>query len=420
MKCAYFPCRSICILQPQRGKIILPRGNSDVVKMWNFYKEKLGYNEEQVIWFDHDTEDLSMTFEMSLMADAGAVEKLNDIIRYSQPGDACRTLLLFSAREAFTVWVEAMGFRVISDTKEWRNIYGYKDILHTKPFDDESTEPLVQAIAKETGVTIRAPRGYTCTNTAELMRAVELMREKYDDLIYVLIKPVFASDGDGIQFHPLRGSDEPFLAYEFPMGAALLEERLTLDVNSDGTDVSIVTHYYGGTMLGPSCDQLIGSSTSLTAFNGNIFPSLVARPARKQCEAMALAIMKSAKPQGPGGFDFLFQAGEPYLVDVNSGRFNGGMNPKAFHKQFGSRDAAYVSFKHVPRCDIDEMWAILKENGLAFDHPFVMGVENDANAGMFGVFPMVHLPGTFGSYIALAPSREECIALKNKFMACNF
>mmetsp|Transcript_20980 Transcript_20980/g.30266 ORF Transcript_20980/g.30266 Transcript_20980/m.30266 type:complete len:491 (-) Transcript_20980:144-1616(-) len=424
-KRGYFPARALALLQPSRGKVILPLGIPHLEELWKFFQNQLKLDDDQVIWFHHEQGN---TFEYDLMRDESAVATLKNIIATSAPGDATRTLFLFSNRPEITPWAEDLGFHVVKDSRSWRDIYGFKDILHPRPGAESS---VLQDITINCGVEMPVPRGYVCSNTAELMQAVDLMRTRTrsggsQDLVTdVLLKPVSGSDGDGIEFYSLSDT-KAFEEYRFSMGEILLEEKLNLERYPDGSVMSIVTHYFGDKLLGPSCDQLLGSATSSTAFNGNIFPSAISRPLRKQCEEVAEAIMKVTLPQGPGGFDFLFQDGKPYLVDVNAGRFNGGMYPKAFHKQYASRQSAYVSFKHVPNCSVDEMWEVLKRHNMDFipilpsDISDANGESDDPRRGTYGVFPLVHLPGNFGSYLAIAQTREEVLQLKDRFLEFRF
>ena len=65
------------------------------------------------------------------------------------------------------------------------------------------------------------PRGYTCFNHVDLIRAHELLGcEK------TVVKPVFGAAGEGITF---TNSVEELQAYEFTMGAVTLEEFLIVD-----------------------------------------------------------------------------------------------------------------------------------------------------------------------------------------------
>lgn len=411
-KCAYFPARSIAMIQPDHGRVILPKGNPDLELMWCFYRDRLGLGEEQVIWFEHNIEE---SFEKCFMRDSEAVAQLTAYIANTIPADPRRRLLLFADRPEITSWAENLGFTVVLDTTEWKKKYGFKDILHPHPGPDQKSCLEMMGLAQP----IAKPRGYLCENREELVMAAKSFRENFPDVTEVLVKPVHGSDGDGILFFSVD-DDEAFQNFAFEMGTVVMEEKLNLDRNVDGSEVSVVTHYFGDGLLGPSCDQLLGSATSVTAFNGNIFPSAVSRPLRKQCENTVLAIMAVTKPQGPGGFDFLFQGGVPFLVDVNTGRFNGGMNPKAFHKQYADRSSAYVSFKHVPRCTVTEGWEVLKAEGIEFI-PITKATEGseDPRVGMTGVFPLVHLPGNFGSYVAFAETRDECLKLKNRFLDLN-
>lgn len=414
-KRVFFPTRALALLQPGRGRIILPRGNSDVVLLWEYFKERLRLDEDQVVWFDLGS---NQSMEHDFIHDTEAVAKLKAIVDSCPPGDHKRNLSIFALRHEIIPWAESFGLRVIYDTAEWRHQFAYKQILHPHPGQDKS---VLQALMPE-GVEIPVPRGYICSNTEELLRGVELMRNDLGPpMTDVCIKPVGASDGDGIEFVNLN-DHEKFQSYTFPMGEVAIEEKLRLDKNPDGTLMTIVSHFCGDKLLGPSCDQLVGNAISETAFIGNIHPTECPRELRKQCEDSVLAILAQTKPQGPGGFDFLFEDGKPFLVDVNCARFNGGMYPKAFHKQYACRKTAYVSFKNYnPKTTLAECTRVIKEKGWEFEPiiPFerLGDIEQSPHVGERGVFPLMHLPGVCGSYIAIAPTRPECVALMNEFVA---
>jgi hypothetical protein len=389
----------------------MPKGNDQLVEMWNFYKDILGLDENQVIWFEHD---VNHTFEEDLMADEAACQTLREIVSSAPKGDARRKFFLFAERHELHDWAEEMGLELVRDLSKWTQTYGKKDILHPSAGSD-SHQSFLQKIMPDHNIIV--PRGYSCKNTEELLKAVELMRnDPGPPMKNVLIKPTGTSDGEGIVSYPLDTPLSVFEEYPFLMGKILLEERLELDLNPDGTVMTIVSHYCGRFLLGPSCDQLIGNEESPTAFIGNVYPSVCPRPLRKRCEGIVKDIINVTHPLGPGGFDFLFQKGEPYLVDVNSGRFNGGMFPKAFHKQYAARGTAYVSFKYKPHSSLADMWAALKEKNWAFT-PVMRPSDTVVveNAGTYGIFPMVHLQNSFGYYISIASSSEECLALMKMF-----
>lgn len=45
------------------------------------------------------------------------------------------------------------------------------------------------------------------------------------------------------------------------------------------------------------------------------------------------------QPEGPGGIDYLSVHGQPVLVDINTGRFNGCHFPKLFVERYSSDSA---------------------------------------------------------------------------------
>lgn len=396
---------------------MLPRGNADVELLWNFFKEQLHLDEDQVIWFIHGDKH---SMEYDFIHDPEAVARIQSIVDSTPVGDPKRVLFIFANRPEIIPWAEDIGLHVVYDSVEWREQYGFKSILHPRPGE---THSFLQGMMPP-DKTIPVPRGYNCSNTEELLCGVELMRsDPGPPITEVCLKPLGASDGDGIEFVNIN-DHEKFLSYAFPMGDISVEEKLRLDKNPDGSLMTVVTHYCQSHLLGPSCDQLVGNSVSETAFIGNVHPSECPRDLRKRCEATALAIMAVTKPKGPGGFDFLFENGTPYLVDVNSARFNGGMYPKAFHKQYASRKTAYVSFKNYnPTTTLAECVVVIKAKGWEFV-PIIpalkrIGEESPENAGERGIFPLLHLPGVCGSYISIAPTREECISMMKEFVALN-
>ena len=418
-KCTFFPCRALSLLQPGRGKIILPNRSEEVKDLWNFYKEKLELNDDQVIWFEYSGR---RSMEYDLMHDAKAVAQLQEIVDTSPEGSDRRKLFIFCNRPEITDWATDMGLEVLRDTREWREEFGFKDILHPRPTSADA-KSFLETIMPE-GAKVPVPRGFNCSTTEELLRAAKLMKSlPGDPITMVCLKPLGASDGDGIEFVSL--DDTATLEnYSFPMGDISIEEKLRLDKCSDGSIMTIVTHYLAGRLLGPSCDQLLGNAVSATAFIGNVYPSLCPVVTRQKCEEVVLDIMKVCKPKGPGGYDFLFQDGKMYLADVNGGRFNGGMYPKAFHKQYASHDTSYVSFKsYNPKCTLDECMETIRSNGWEFK-PIVPSnyatADDDDDLGSYGIFPLVHLRGCYGSYIAVAPTREESVKLMKDFMALDF
>lgn len=59
-------------------------------------------------------------------------------------------------------------------------------------------------------------------------------------------------------------------------------------------------------------------------------PSVVSKTYQHAATMMTQEILRTMKPRGPGGFDFLSVGGKPVLTDVNTGRFNGAHSPKLF------------------------------------------------------------------------------------------
>mmetsp|Transcript_3495 Transcript_3495/g.5450 ORF Transcript_3495/g.5450 Transcript_3495/m.5450 type:complete len:453 (-) Transcript_3495:137-1495(-) len=399
----YFPARAICLLQPHRGKVVLPSGNKDLEMMWSFMAKELGLDEnDQVIWFSTNGDG---SLESDLYRDVNAMSKL---VNSNLP------VIPHGVRPEYESWTQECGLRFLCDTAEWKSEFGFKSIFHSIP--DKNAVSTIDRVLPD----VPRARGYLCRNPDELIMAAHYLKE--EGIVEVVIKPVTGSDGDGIEFCTIW---DDFSQYKFVMGDVLLEEKLNVDLNPDGTVLSVVTHFYGEKLFGKCCDQLIGDVAN---FMGTVCPSNAPGDLCAQCEEIALDIIGAIHPQGPGGFDFLFVGGKPFVVDNNSGRFNAGQYPKAFHMQYASPETAFISFKHTPQVSLSQMWDTLQEERMQF-RPIcprsstVMDYGDDNSlysAGSYGVFPLVHLPQVYGVYIVIASTFEECMSLKQKFLEFNF
>lgn len=400
-KCSYFPARSIALLSTGHGTVVLPR-SVDMELMWNFMAQQCGLTVDQVIWYELPVDYLTNSMDYALMSDRKANVALHHRVLSGQ-----QNMVVFADRPLLRTWFENIGFTITCDTKEWRSKYGYKHILHPT-VHSETGKSVLEELSEHP---VRVPRGFVCSNTAELLIAVQKMADYTDNPITdVLLKPILGSDGDGIEFYKLDDI-VGFTNYPFLMLDIAIEEKLNVQKHDDGSIMTVVTHYYKNELFGPSCDQLFGPGDMNTAFLGNIYPSLVSKSMREECEDVANELIRTCAPQGPGGFDFLFQDGRSYLVDVNGGRFNGGMYPKVFHQHFNNIDSAYVAFKFVPQCSLAELWSMLERKKMAFYcqsiHPRI------------GIFPLVHLPGVFGSYIAIGQTRTDALDMYRTFLGYN-
>jgi hypothetical protein len=401
-KLYYFPARAICLLQPHRGTVLLPLGDKDLVEFWRFMAQELALDQAQVQWFQPSEKD-PLCLESGLNSDTEALSIVPQLSKRWIP---------YAERPQFSALAQQLAIDVVADTREWKLSVGHKGILHPRPGDADSIsllDKLLPGVAK--------PRGFLCSCVAELVSAAEQLC--MDGVTDVLIKPVMGSDGEGIEFHSITAN---FSHYDFPMGDVVLEEKLELDLNPDGTILSVVTHFFGDQLFGECCDQLLKDATN---FQGTVVPSLASSDQCAECERIAKEVISVLRPQGPGGFDFLFVHGKPYLTDINCGRFNGGHYPKAFHMQFALRGTAFVAFKHVPKCSIDELWSELRSNQLHFEALVETDTgtleserchSNPDRRGRVGIFPLVHLPDCFGSYIAIGQTAETCMQLQQKFL----
>jgi hypothetical protein len=389
----YFPARSLALLQPGRGQVVLPRGCPELVELWAFYCERLGLSITQALWVS------------SLGNDCLEEDFLADEVAISQTlVSGAKRLIVYAERPRLSDFALQNELHIPCDSAEWKKTLGNKGILHPRPAAGSVAvlDQLLPGVCK--------PRGYLCATVEDLARAAKLLQAAgIDD---VLIKPISGSDGEGIEFHPV-GAD--FSGYSFHMGEVLLEEKLQLDLNRDGSIMSVVIHFFGSELFGPACDQLLEGATN---FQGTVCPSVAPASLCSDCERITRDLIRVVKPQGPGGVDFLFVDGKPYLTDINCGRFNGGHYPKAFHMQYAAPGSCFVSFKYTPKSSLHEVQLRLEAGSLDFV-PFAEAareVDASSTGGDFGIFPLVHLTGQFGMYMAIGKTLDTCMQLKQHFI----
>jgi hypothetical protein len=388
----YFPARSLALLQPGRGHVVLPRGSPDLNELWAFYCERLGLSASQALWVSSHGNDC---LEEDLLADEVACSQI--VL------SCAKRLIVYAERPRLSDFALQNQLHIPCDSAEWKKTLGNKGILHPRP------DAAAQAVLDQLLPGVRKPRGYLCATVEELARAAELLLAA--GIEDVLIKPISGSDGEGIEFHRVSAD---FSGYSFQMGDVLLEEKLNLDLNCDGSIMSVVIHFFGSELFGPACDQLLEGATN---FQGTVCPSVAPASLCVECERITLDLIRVVKPHGPGGVDFLFVDGKPYLTDINCGRFNGGHYPKAFHMQYAAPGSCFVSFKYTPKSALRDLQLRLESASLDFV-PLADSREADAppTGGDFGIFPLVHLTGQFGMYMAFGKTLDTCMQLKHHFL----
>jgi hypothetical protein len=123
---------------------------------------------------------------------------------------------------------------------------------------------------------------------------------------------------------------------------------------------------------------------------------------QKTADRYMQTFIQHIKPKGPGGVDFLSVKGLPVLSDINTGRFNGAHFPKLFLNRYAPGSHFYCwKCKPSKVADVYGFWNKLVAAGIAF----IPGRTTE------GVFPLLHLRGMSGLYIAIASTNARAEAI---------
>lgn len=404
----YIPARVLPLVRPGRDLIILPK-NEQVRDFARFICTTCNIDPGQIIW----------TAGNKFLLDDEIPAVLGEL-RAKAKG---HLILPYSPTPAFYAWSNELDLPVFADSEEFVARYGHKGILHATP-DQQLEFP----------AGIPTARGYFCRTQAELVLAFDLLN------CPCLIKPTLGSSGEGI----LTATLKIIASYSFPLGPVVLEEKLSVDQDATGAEISCSIQFNGQEILGNLTDQLVHNF----GWAGN---RVLSRRSKKFQESAlsetrtALTWLREKGLAGPGGFDFLSVGGQPILVDVNVGRFTGAHGPKIFGELYAP-GMGILAWKIHPSGDLSvwRLWQKLEDRKIALYpvrenstvcHPEDF-ISNGGNAGIGfsalselsngvnpgittrGVFPLCYLPGVWGMLMAFAPSHSELSALQTEAMDC--
>ena len=106
----FFPVRPLACMRPKTTKVVLPRGNEDVNKLWNFYCENTGLSQDQAIWVTHNGD---VSLEEAIMAEPAAVEQIKAFASHIIP---------YQEREhVYDIATEVWGMaKVVCDNRKFK------------------------------------------------------------------------------------------------------------------------------------------------------------------------------------------------------------------------------------------------------------------------------------------------------------
>ena len=347
------PARCIPLVRSGTDLIVLPGGHAPTQEFWDFHLSlHANMREEQAIF------TAGRHFCMDDDMDPLTVAHLRRQI-LKQP-NACWLLIPYAPTPNFLRWAEPMAaglqkdgvkIFIFREDPQWLATYGDKGMLH-RHMDSLDRPSVIERIDKS----ISVPRGYVCKTRQELLDARRLLAD-----VNVCIKPLAGATGEGII---LDASQQHLDTYDFPMGPVNLEEMLHLDLDENKQAISPAMHYLGGEIIGEHMvDQVMQGAAYIGWRRSTVSPNFseVAQQAMHK-------FLRKALPCGPGGFDFLSVDGQPFLTDINTGRFNGAHAPKIFHTKYRSPNCnEFLCTKiEVPSSmSVHDVWSILQDSGLA-------------------------------------------------------
>lgn len=257
--------------------------------------------------------------------------------------------------------------------------------------------PSLRDLKQSWGSGARGPRGYIASSSAELLQAFRALHEETPKGTRFVLKPSWASGGDGI----IMGvSEAQLLNFEFPlrMDCTAILEELIETVESADNNQSPTLYMLGGKVCGPLAEQLLAEGGAVNL--GNRWPSALPQEIASACTDLAQLIHGAWGLQSQWGMDFVFdRTGVPIVVDLNMGRPNGNFAVRLWESRFAQRLFLHTASWRVPEgIHADEVFTKLRLAGLAWDTELLRGVI------MYQIFP-----GLDSSYTVACASGWESV-----------
>jgi len=234
--------------------------------------------------------------------------------------------------------------------------------------------------------------GYIASSVEELLRAFHTLKAETPNGTGFVLKPSWASGGDGIV---LNVTEEQIQQFEFPGEmecTAILEEFIRAG-DSFGSSQSPTLYMMGDSSCGPAADQILTGGGAVNL--GNRWPSQLPVEINQACVQMAQEVNNFWGLKSQWGLDFVLDEQDtPIVVDLNMGRPNGNFSVRLWESRFSQRLHLHCANWKVPK-DVraEEVFNKLASMGLAWN------VED-----MSGVIMYQHLPGRESGYVVASAS----------------
>ena len=399
-------CRPVCLVRPGQDIVVLPGGLDNVADFWEFAKETLHLDPNQVI-FTNNKEAMCLDDAI----DDGVVMQIKDFVE-----DKANIVVVPRAVSTnFQRWMSKLDVasaRVFGEDAEWISRWGQK-----KGFFRQASNPDEPSlIEKLVGERCSTRKGYICNNYEELVAAFLLLDVKPSEK--ALICPVDAHEG---RFSKTVASVMEVKLYHFCDGVVFITKTAILDKTGDGLPITMSVTYMKGAIFG----QGFHDTVYLGLKKQGIRPSVTTPEFQAKVTKVTDALLREMKPQGPGSFEFGMINGEPHLLDMESNNMTMMHYAKLFGETYAPGKVFCVWNSHTPTdVDVWTFWSRVWARGLAFDpvaRKNPQGGASGPDRPKFGVFPILFLKASSitgqtgqATFIAIGDTEEELQELKER------
>jgi len=300
---------------------------------------------------------------------------------------------------AMTAACERYGLSPIGDADDHQicRLGSAKAWLHPHVNPQKRGPSLRDALAANVGAAAaaRGPLGYIASSTQELKEAMRRLQGELPRGARVVLKPSWASGGDGII---VDVKEEQLESFKFPPGGqhtAILEEFV------EGTGESPTLYMIGAEPCGPLADQILADNGTVN--DGNRWPSssfLAAEQLTQTCICAARDIQRVWGLTSQWGLDFVLdRRGAPIIVDLNMGRPNGNFAVRLWESRFLQNLYLHTSsWKPPAGVTVEGFFRALQQQGLAWD-PLALQ----------GVLVYQHFQGQYSAYVIASSCSWETV-----------
>jgi len=380
--------RPACLLRPGRDVIILQDNHEGLREYYEFCKELLQLQDNQVIWTSGSSQCLDSDIDDCVLEQIRAV--------YSARPDETFAVVPVTVSEKLLGWANKLqgnNIKVFGENPEWITKYGDAKVLFRAVWAKD-TPAAIESWMPDCKVV----KGLRCRTADDLVAAYEILGGPAGG--DALIIPVQSRDGQNTR---LVGSVEELRLYGFNFGEIVLQEAPKLDRGEDGLPIRLLLTFLKGEIFGQGCSDAV----SLGFRKQGLRASKTSEAFQKKTKTLAKRLVAEMKPQGPGYLEFGSINGEPVLLDLDTNNLSHWHLAQLFLETHASGSSFCCWHQHSPvEMDVWTFWSRLAERGIAFT----------PGKSTTGVFPLLFLRNKgsagFGTFIAIGKDPKEAEALK--------